>query len=102
MASKKDAMYLSFFLPYDIPGQPLLPHPHGSHPRESTFFTPRNVIGAIDRLQFGKAQDHDGLVGEYFIYARDIWLPLLELSVKVSLLDEQNIPLCQSSRVQTS
>ena len=41
----------------------------------STFFT-QNVKNAIDWLQFGKAQDHDGLVGEHFIYARDTLLPL--------------------------
>lgn len=29
------------------------------------------VLDAIDRLQNGKAQDHDGLVGEHFSYARD-------------------------------
>ena len=57
---------------YDIPGQPPLPHPH-----ESTFFTPQNVRNAIDQLQFGKVQDHDGLVGGHFIYARDTLLPLL-------------------------
>ena len=62
---------------YDIPGQPPLPHPNASRPHESTLFTPRNVRNAIDRLQFGKAQDHDGLVGEHFIYARDTLLPLL-------------------------
>ena len=50
---------------YDISGQPPLPHPHGSHPHESTFFTLENVRIAIDRLQFGKAQDHDGLVGDH-------------------------------------
>ena len=38
------------------------PHPYGTRPHESTLFTPQNV--AIDWLQFGKAQDHYGLVGE--------------------------------------
>ena len=60
-----------------LPGQPPPPHPHGSCPHESTFFTPQNVRNVIDRLQFEKAQDHDGLVGEHFIYARDTLLPLL-------------------------
>ena len=77
----------------NIPGKPLLPH-------ESTFFTPQNVRKAIDLLQFGKAQDHDGLATEHFIYAQDIFLPLLaymfiELCVKVSLLAGQNIRMCQ-------
>ena len=49
---------------YDIPGQPHLPHLNSSHPHESIFLTPQNVRNAIDRLQFGKAQDHDGLVGD--------------------------------------
>ena len=62
---------------YDIPGQPPLPQPHGSRPHKSTFFTLQNVRNAIDQLQFGKAQDHDGLFGEHFIYARDTLLPLL-------------------------
>ena len=62
---------------YDILGQTSLPHPHGSTPDKSTFFTPQNVRNAIDWLQFGTAQDHDGLVGEHFIYARNILLPLL-------------------------
>ena len=91
---------------YGILGQPPLTHTHCSHPHESALFTPQNVRNAIDRLQFGKAQDHDGLVGKHFIYARDILLPLLailknELYVKVSLLDGLSIPLCQSSRVET-
>ena len=54
---------------YGISGQPPLPQPHGSRPHKSTFFTLQNVRNAIDQLQFGKAQDHDGLVGEHFIYA---------------------------------
>ena len=53
---------------YDILGQLPLPHPHGSCPHESTFFTPQNVRNAIDRLHFGKAKDHDGLVGEWAPY----------------------------------
>ena len=48
-----------------------------SSPHESTFFTPQSVRNPIDRLQFGKAQDRDGLVGDHFIYARDTLLPLL-------------------------
>ena len=36
------------------------------------FFTQQNVRDAIDQLQCGKALDHDGLVGEHFIYAPDI------------------------------
>ena len=32
---------------YDIPGQPPLPHPHGSCPHESTFFTPQNEMPLI-------------------------------------------------------
>ena len=56
---------------------PGIPHPHGSRPHESIYFTPQNVRNAIDQLHFGKAQDHDGLVGEYFIYSCDILLPLL-------------------------
>ena len=62
---------------YDILGQPPLPHPRGSRPHESTSFTPQNIGNAIDWLQFGKGQDHDGLVGDHFIYAHDILLPLL-------------------------
>ena len=61
---------------YYILGQLQLPHPHG-HPHESSFFSPQNVRNTIDQLQFGKAQDHDGLVGEYFIYAYEILFPLL-------------------------
>ena len=71
-----------------------------------SFFTPQNVRNAIDRLQFGKAQDHDGLGAEHFIYARDTLLSLLATSliepcVKVFLLDGLSISLCQSSRVET-
>ena len=61
---------------YDIPGQASLPHPHGSLPHEPPFLL-HNVRKAIDQLQFGKTHDHDGLVGEQFIYARDISLLLL-------------------------
>ena len=59
---------------YGIPEQPPLPHPHGSCPHASTFFTRQNVRNAIDRLQFGKARDHDGLVGEQSFYALNILL----------------------------
>ena len=61
---------------YDIPGQASLPHPHGSLPHEPPFLL-HNVRKAIDQLQFGKTQDHNGLVGEHFIYDHDILLPLL-------------------------
>ena len=33
------------------------------HPCESNFFTPEKVRNVIDKLQVGKAQDNDGLVG---------------------------------------
>ena len=31
----------------------------------------------VDRLQFGKPHDHDGLVDEHFIHAHDMLVPLL-------------------------
>ena len=43
---------------------------------EATFFTPQNVRNAINQLQFGKAQDHDGLVGVHFSYIHDTLIPL--------------------------
>ena len=57
--------------------QPPHPHPYGLCPHESPFFTPQMVRNAVDWFQFGKAQYHDGLVIEHFVYARDILLPLL-------------------------
>mgnify|MGYP006973832052 FL=1 len=48
-----------------------------ARPHESTFFTPQNEGNVIDQLQIGKAQDHDGLVDEHLIYAKDILLLLL-------------------------
>ena len=44
-------------------------------------FSPLKIRNTIDRLQFGKAQDHDGLIGEHFIY---VCTSLKELYVKVS------------------
>ena len=58
---------------YVIPVQPAFPHPHGSCSYKSTFSTLENIGNAIVWLQFGKAQDHDGLVGELLIYAHDIF-----------------------------
>ena len=86
---------------YDILGQPLLPQPH-----ESTFLTPQNVRKAIDRLQFGKAHDHDGFVGEQFIYALDILLPLLAHIFNRAMCEGfptrwTQQTLCQSSRLET-
>ncbi|MCO5570021.1 hypothetical protein L7F22_023735 [Adiantum nelumboides] len=43
----------------------------------SDFFTAPMVAEAIGRLQHGRAQDHDGLVGEHFIYACRELAPLL-------------------------
>ena len=44
---------------------PPFPDPHDSCPRESTFYTPQMVRHGIDQFEFGKAQDHDGLVGAH-------------------------------------
>ena len=42
---------------------------HMAHAHVNPAFLLQIVRNAIDCLQFGKAQDHDGLVGECFIYA---------------------------------
>ena len=39
---------------------PLCPVHMECGPRESTLFTPQKVRNVIDRVQFGKGQDHDG------------------------------------------
>ena len=65
------------------------PHLHGLLPHASTFFTIQNVRNAIDWLQFGKAQDHNGLVYEHFIYTRDIvvLLPLLAHILNIAMFE---------------
>ena len=75
---------------YDIPRQP---PPHGPLPHESTFFTSQNVRNAIDWLQFGKAQDHDGLVGEHFIYACDTLLPFLAYIFNRATCEGYHLPI---------
>lgn len=57
---------------YDVPGQPPLPDPIESCPATSTFFTKEMVKKAIDRMKTRRAYDHDGLVAEHLIHARDL------------------------------
>ena len=55
---------------YDVPGQLPLPRPQALWPHELIFSTSQKVKNAINRLHFGKAQDHHGLVGEHFLHAQ--------------------------------
>ena len=64
---------------YAIPEQPPLRDPPEPCPHISAFFTVEMVRKAIDRLSSGRAQDHDGIVAEHFIHARDMIADLLAL-----------------------
>ena len=59
---------------YDIIGQP--PH-HMAQAKRIHLFIPEKVRNTIDPLQFGKAQDLHGLVGEHIMYIHYILLQLL-------------------------
>ena len=56
---------------YTVPDQTSLPHPEEC-PHTCTFFTEEMVRKAIDRMKAGRACDHDGLVAEHFMHARDM------------------------------
>ena len=43
------------------------------------LFLVHNVRNVIDRLQFGKAKDHDGLVGDHFLYCPWYLAPIAKL-----------------------
>ena len=62
---------------YEVSNQASIPHPHRLHAHESTFFTLQKVRNAIDGLQFGMAQNHEGFLDDHFIYARDTFLSIL-------------------------
>ena len=62
---------------YTVPGQEPLPDPTEPCPPTSTFFTAEMVKRAIDRMKTGRAYDHDGLVAEHFIHARDMLVEIL-------------------------
>ena len=53
---------------------------------EATFFTPQNGRNAIDQLQFGKAEDHDGLVGAQFNYIHHTLIPLAAHILNTTIL----------------
>ena len=57
---------------YTISGQPPLPEPIEPCPTTSTFFTMEMVKKAIDKMKTNRAYDHDGLVAEHLIHARDL------------------------------
>ncbi|KAH7440397.1 hypothetical protein KP509_04G105200 [Ceratopteris richardii] len=62
---------------YMVPGQEPLPSREEPCPATSTFFTARMVQRAIDRMRTGRAYDHDGLVAEHSIHARDMLMEVL-------------------------
>ena len=55
-----------------VPGKAPLPKPLEPCPLMSTSFTTEMVKRAIDRMKTRRAYDHDGLVAEHFIHARDM------------------------------
>ena len=57
---------------YTVPEQPPLPDPPEPCPATSTFFTGEMVKKAIDRMRTRRSYDHDGLVAEHLIHARDL------------------------------
>ena len=58
---------------YTVPGQPPIPDPLESCPQMCTFFTDEMVRKAIDRMKTRRSYDHEGLVAEHFIHAKDIF-----------------------------
>ena len=62
---------------YTVPGQPPLPDPPEPCPATSTFFTTEMVKKAIDRMKTGRTYDHEGLVAEHLIHARDFLAEML-------------------------
>lgn len=62
---------------YDVLGQSPIGPPNAHRPAQCSFFTWRMVRDAIYRLQNGKAQDRDGLMGEHFSHACDVLTPTL-------------------------
>ena len=59
---------------YEVSTQASIPHPHRLHAHESTFFTLQKVRNALEGLQFGKAQHHEGFLDDHFIYGVDTFL----------------------------
>ena len=57
---------------YSVPGQPPLPHPMEPCPKTCTFFTNKMVKKAIDKMKTRRSYDHEGLVAEHLIHAKDI------------------------------
>lgn len=55
-------------------------HTHQSHARRNAIFL-YNGDGkeAIDKMRIGRASDHDGLVAEHFLIAKDMLAELLPL-----------------------
>ena len=64
--------YAKVLLPFGAPTPPPL-----ICPLDPPLFYPTRGEKCHCRLQFGRAQDHAGLVGEHFIYAHDTLLSLL-------------------------
>ena len=62
---------------YTVFGQPPLRAPLESCPHTCSFFTAEMVRKAIDRMKIGRAHDHEGLVAEHFMHARDMLAELL-------------------------
>ena len=64
---------------YTVPGQPPIPDPIESCPQMCTFFTDEMVRKAIDRMKTRRSYDHEGLVAEHFIHAKDILAGLITI-----------------------
>ncbi|MCO5563615.1 hypothetical protein L7F22_017262 [Adiantum nelumboides] len=60
-------------------GLPPLPDPLEPCSETCPFYTAERVRKAIDRMKTGRAHDHDGLVAEHFIHARDMLVELLAM-----------------------
>ena len=57
---------------YTVLGQEPLPEPLEICPQNYSFFTKEMVRKAIDKMKTKRAYDHEGLVAEHFINAKDI------------------------------
>ena len=57
---------------YTVPRQESLPEPLEACPQNYSFFTEEMIRKAIDKMKTKRAYDHEGLVAEHFINAKDI------------------------------
>ena len=72
---------------YTVARQPPLPDPPEPCPHRCAFFTTEMVRKAIGRLRTGRAYDHDCLVAEHFIHAKDMLAKFLAMMFNCAMCE---------------